>query len=63
MVVPPKQIHNPATEEISAGQMGGGGDCLKNVFNLYRMSGEGEGIIVNFLRGGGTSFSSQYTCL
>ena len=34
----------------------GGGKLSKNVLNLYRMSGKGEGDIVNFLRGGGVSF-------
>ena len=50
--VVPKKIHSPPTEEISAVQGGGEGNHLKNVLNLYRMSGEGG--IVNFLRGGGS---------
>ena len=55
--VVPKKIHSPHTEEISAVRGGGEGNHLKNVLNLYRMSGEGEGGIVNFLRrGGGGSF-------
>lgn len=29
----------------------GRGGCLKNIINLYRMSREGQGGIVNFLRG------------
>ena len=38
----------------------GEGNRLKNVLNLYRMSGEGEGSIVNFLRaGGGWIFSGM----
>ena len=43
-------------------ERGGGRDCLKNVLNLYRMSGEGEGGIANFLRGGVWIFSgtTQY---
>ena len=49
----PKKIRTPPTEEISAVRRGGGRDCLKNVLNLYRMSGEGKGGIANFLRGGG----------
>ena len=40
----------PPTEEISAIQAGG---HLKNALNLYRMSGEVEMGIVNFLLGGG----------
>ena len=51
--VVPKKIRAPPTEEISAVRRGGGRDCVKNVLNLYRMSGEGEGGIANFLRGGG----------
>ena len=35
----------------------GEGNHLKNVLNSYRMSREGEGGIVNFLRGGGGSGS------
>ena len=50
--VVPKKIRTPPAEEISSGWRGGGRDCLKNVLNLYRMSGEGEGGIANFLRGG-----------
>ena len=40
----PYPTHPPSGE--------GGRDCLKNALNLYRMSGEGEGGIANFLRGG-----------
>ena len=50
--VVPKKIHTSPTEEIFAVWGGGEGNCLKNVLNFYRMSGEGEGGIVNFLRGG-----------
>ena len=41
--VVPKKIHSSPTEEISAVQGGGGGqgNHLKNILNLYRMSGEG----------------------
>ena len=38
----PKKMRSPPTEEISAVQRGGGRDCLKNVLNFYRMSGERE---------------------
>ena len=50
--VVPKKIHTPPTEEISAVWGGGEGNCLKNVLNFYRLSGEGQRGIVNFLRGG-----------
>ena len=39
--VVPKKIRTPPTEKISAVRRGGGRDCLKNVLNFYRMSGEG----------------------
>ena len=48
--VVPKRIHNPPTKEISAVQIGRGESGLKNVLNLYGMSGEGEGV-VKFLCG------------
>ena len=32
---------------------GGGGNRLKNVLNLYRMSGEGEGVLLISSVGGG----------
>ena len=51
--VVPKKMRTPPTEEISAVRRGGGRDCLKNVLNLCRMSGEKEGVIANFLRVGG----------
>lgn len=50
-----KKIHNPPTEGIFAIQKGG--DCLKNVLNFYRVSGEGKEGIVNFLWGRGWIFS------
>ena len=40
-------------------RLGRGGNCLKNVLNFYGMSGEREGDIVNFLRGGYGSFLEQ----
>ena len=43
--VVPKKIHNLPTKEISAVQIGRGESALKNVLNLYRMSGEGEGVV------------------
>ena len=57
--VVPKKIHSPPTEEISAVRGGGEGNHLKNVLNLYRRSGEGEGGIVNFLHGGRWIFSGM----
>ena len=45
----------PPTEEISAVRRGVGKDCL----NLYKMSGEGEVGIANFLQGGYGSFLEQ----
>ena len=50
-----KKIHNPPTEEISATKRGGG-DCLKNVLNLYRMHREGGGIVNFHCRGEGNLF-------
>ena len=47
-----KKIHTPLTEEISASRGRGGGNYLKNVLNLYRVSKEGREGIVNFLCGG-----------
>ena len=54
----PKKIHTPPAEEISAVQRrgGGGSDCLKNILNLYKMSGEGEGVLLISSMGGGWIF-------
>ena len=51
--VAPKKIHNLPTKEFSLPREG---NWLKNVLNLYRMSPEGKGGIVNFLHGGYGSF-------
>ena len=40
-----KKDHNPPTEEIFAAQRGGR-DYLKNDLNLYRMSREGQGVLL-----------------
>lgn len=45
-----KKIHTPPTEEITAIQGGGKESCKECLrLDLYGMSGEGEGGIVNFL--------------
>ena len=45
-----KNIHTPPTEEILAFHRGGKENHLKNVFNFYKMSGEGG--IEDVWRGG-----------
>ena len=53
----PKKIHIPTLRGNFHHLGRGGGNGLKNVLNLYRMSGEGEGGIVIFLCGGVWIFS------
>ena len=55
-----RSIPHPQRKFLPSGDGGGGGsDCLKNILNLYKMSGEGEGVLLISSMGGMDLFWSN----